>query len=628
MIFRDKVGTAIELITQKMRMKNGTKRRKLARDVKHKNGILKSSDLNRIYMGLDILERLTDNQIAFEQSKLLSGDADVSKIKRELIGYSSILEDLIRRLKYGARDEAEIRQRIESLLPKTKIVQAARDGIILKQETRREEINGEVIDKVYDTAMTPNEVISILFDYERELSIVQRRKIEDYMSLGLGMAGILGMLFDSRKSESKGRGKAVAIGTVAITGINLIEQMFPDNSRDEAWNIRKKTFRMRDDLLENESVSSEAVSAEIDAIAKLTEQEQKISNAGENRELIFKICKDILVAIIIGAYVNKTVKVNESGKLEGKALASTLIKIQSAKGISEKLVQFISSINGSKAKGLELKNLTCQVQSILRQMEEKVDPLIGAEKSFDSLKIIDLDGKFYPKRDYETGKILFSTRLVVPEFSMKRGDVVLLSGESGSGKSTFLRLLKRGDINNRNCIILDDTETVDNLGSEYISFRPSIDLGNETNVLFQITGKESISELDDTEKESVIRILHELKLDFPDLLEQLASKKFMEFSTGQQRRLALSKLFYRIDDGTSVIIVDEPVGNVENELIRSQLEMIKAYAERKNVMLLLTTHRLDLVQDLVTKRYHINQEGVLENIPVKTNEEKGKDNER
>lgn len=338
-----------------MRMKNGTKRRKLARDVKHKNGILKSSDLNRIYMGLDILERLTDNQIAFEQSKLLSGDADVSKIKRELIGYSSILEDLIRRLKYGARDEAEIRQRIESLLPKTKIVQAARDGIILKQETRREEINGEVIDKVYDTAMTPNEVISILFDYERELSIVQRRKIEDYMSLGLGMAGILGMLFDSRKSESKGRGKAVAIGTVAITGINLIEQMFPDNSRDEAWNIRKKTFRMRDDLLENESVSSEAVSAEIDAIAKLTEQEQKISNAGENRELIFKICKDILVAIIIGAYVNKTVKVNESGKLDGKALASTLIKIQSAKGISEKLVQFISSINGSKAKGLELK---------------------------------------------------------------------------------------------------------------------------------------------------------------------------------------------------------------------------------------------------------------------------------
>lgn len=92
----------------------------------------------------------------------------------------------------------------------------------------------------------------------------------------------------------------------------------------------------------------------------------------------------------------------------------------------------------------------------------------------------------------------------------------------------------------------------------------------------------------------------------------------MEFSTGQQRRLALSKLFYRIDDGTSVIIVDEPVGNVEDKLIREQLEMIRKYAKDKNVMLLLTTHRLDLAEDLAIKRYHIKN-GVLEQVPVKEN---------
>ncbi|MBO5413794.1 MAG: ATP-binding cassette domain-containing protein [Clostridia bacterium] len=205
---------------------------------------------------------------------------------------------------------------------------------------------------------------------------------------------------------------------------------------------------------------------------------------------------------------------------------------------------------------------------------------------------------------------------------MKRGDVVLLSGESGSGKSTFLRLLKRGDINNRNCITLDNGETVDNLGNEYISFRPSINLGDESNVLSQITGKHNISDLDENEKQNLVKILKELDLDFPNLLEQLASKKFMEFSTGQQRRLALSKLFYRIDDGTSVIIVDEPVGNVEDRLIREQLKMIRQYAQEKNVMLLLTTHRLDLAEDLATKRYHINKEGVLEQVPVNKEQEK------
>ena len=51
-------------------------------------------------------------------------------------------------------------------------------------------------------------------------------------------------------------------------------------------------------------------------------------------------------------------------------------------------------------------------------------------------------------------------------------------------------------------------------------------------------------------------------------IKELSTKKFMEFSTGQQRRLALAKVFYRIDDGTSVMIVDEPVGNVEDDLIR------------------------------------------------------------
>lgn len=256
-----------------------------------------------------------------------------------------------------------------------------------------------------------------------------------------------------------------------------------------------------------------------------------------------------------------------------------------------------------------------QVQ--INENGKKVYPLQGTKDSFNSMEITDFIGKFYPKKNYEIGKMEYSTIIKIPEFSMQRGDVILLSGESGAGKSTFLRLLKRGDINNRNAIKLDNGEKVDNLGNEYISFRPSINLGDETNVLYQITGKSNISDLAEEEQERLLTMLRELKFNSPNLLEEIATKKFMQFSTGQQRRLALSKLFYRIDDGTSVIIVDEPVGNVEDSLIREQLEMIKKYAESKNVMLILTTHRLDLAEDLATKRYNINKEGVFEQLPVK-----------
>lgn len=323
-----------------------------------------------------------------------------------------------------------------------------------------------------------------------------------------------------------------------------------------------------------------------------------------------------------GMYVNGQIQTKENGKIDGKMLAAALINLRNVQGVAHNFLNVIQNIMDRKDQRAGFEENCEKLRQIIKQMEEKVYPLEGAGHPFDSIKITDLTGHFYPRKDYETGEINYLTTIKIPEFSMKRGDVVLLSGESGTGKSTFLRLLKRGDINNRKAIELDNGEMVDSLGREYISFRPSINLGDETNVLYQITGKENISDLTEKERRSLVNLLQELKFKSPNLLEELASKKFMEFSTGQQRRLALSKMFYRIDDGTSVIIVDEPVGNVEDSLIREQLEMIKNYAESRNVMLLLTTHRLDLAADLATKRYNINSAGVLEQMPIKQEEEK------
>ena len=275
----------------------------------------------------------------------------------------------------------------------------------------------------------------------------------------------------------------------------------------------------------------------------------------------------------------------------------------------------------TKERENDFKDIYINVEKIITQMEEKVYSLHGPTHSFDSMSINNLVGKFHPRKDYETGEIKYLVTIKVPEFSMKRGDVVLLSGESGVGKSTFLRLLKRGDYNNRDTIQLNTGEKVDNFGNEYISFRPSTKLGNEKSVLYEITGKDSISSLTKNERKNLLEILTKLSFPQKDLLEHLATKKFAEFSTGQQRRLALSKLFYRIEDGGSVIIVDEPVENVEEKLIKEQLQMIVNYAKQRNVMLIITTHRLDLAKDLATKRYNINKEGVLEQIPIKDKEQ-------
>lgn len=618
--FNGKNGISAKLITSKIKKEasrdNKEKKRKIRKSFK--SGNLSAKDMKNIAFGLEMLGRIINESYNNQYSELLQGDKDVSKFRKDIIEFRDIMADFLRRIKVGAREEYFVRKRIELLPNYSQIAQAARDGVILKKDTRHEIINGEEKEITYDTTMTSKEVIDVLYHYEKTLERLQFERWNNYIGLGLGLAGTLGIMTngDKNKTKEKDKGTLITLGSTAVGGLKLLQGVIEKDKNQEIWRIEDEQYRLRKDLLEKEQISYQAEMDTIKDIKALSEQQRKLENRRDNKELLFEMSIDLAAALISGLYISKNISFKENGKIDGKSLATALVSLNSMKNVSGNFIRSIKGFQDTRNLEIEYEALLKKVQEIISQMEEKVYPLRGAESTFDSMKIKNFNGKFYPKRNYETGEIEFGTVINIPEFSMKRGDIVLLSGESGTGKSTFLRLLKRGDINNRNCIRLNNNQEVDNLGNEYISFRPSIELGDEKNTLFQITGKQNISDLDEKEKENLLRIMKELNLNFPNLLEQLASKKFMEFSTGQQRRLALSKLFYRIDDGTSVIIVDEPVGNVEDKLIREQLEMIRKYAIEKNVMLLLTTHRIDLAEDLATKRYHINKEGNLEQLQI------------
>ena len=595
-----------------------------------KTGKLSSSDWRNIEIGISALNRILSGVISKLEMEILSGKTDVSPLKKEVYGYRKIIEDLVKRIGIETENESEIAKRKEFLLKSPQIIDAARDGILLKTEERKENVDGKEEIVKYDTSMTPREVEETLDRYERELARLQFNRLNCYMGLGLNIAGVVGTIIKDVKSRDTNKGiigssTLLTAGTIVASGVQLIQGVMDSKKREEQWKLRNKSYQMTYDIMRHEAVSNTARTDEIKNTFEVIDKERKTGRKVDNQEFAVDIIRDLTIAILQGITLSKSITRKENGKIDGKSIALSLIDLQNSTGVARGLVNATEGVVRTKQDEKDFKRLLESYSDIIRQMEEKVYPLQGANHSFDSVSIKDFKGKFYPKKDYETGEINFSRELIIPEFSIKRGDTVLLSGESGAGKSTFLRLLKRGDINNRYPIELDGEEKVDNLGNEYISFSPSLNLGDESNVLYQITGKQSISELTKEETSKVLDIFKELKFDTTNLLEQLASKKFMEFSTGQQRRLALSKMFYRIDDATSVIIVDEPVGNVEDSLIREQLEMIKEYAQNKNVMLILTTHRLDLAEDLATKRYHINKNGIMEEIPIKEKQEKPSD---
>ena len=491
---------------------------------------------------------------------LLIGGEDVSVHKKILFEYQGFMSAILRSSIYKLKEEFIAKQDIDFLPEAYNMMQAARDNVLIQQVTREEKIDGKDIKVKYDKPISQSEVAETINNYYRLSNKTELTKITNYLMLGLSLAGAIGELTTRKKTnEQDDFGKLITIGTISVSGVKLITDAALEVAHERLRNVESEKRIIKGDFLHKEQVSNGAINSAISKIEEKTFQSLYENSRFENISLTIDLTKDLIVAILYGMYINKNIQLTPEGKIDGKSLAQAIISLHSATEYARGITRSIDRINDMKKDIRELAETKQKYNFIENQMAKKVYPLVGTDTPFDTLEIKDFEGNFYPKKNYQTGEIEYGSKLIIPEFNIKRGETVLLSGDSGAGKSTFLRLLKRGDINNRNCIVLDGEKRVDNLGSEFISFRPSMDLGDGENVLFQITGKQSISDLTPDEMLRIDRILSELNLNIPNQFDTLASKTFAEFSTGQQKRLALSKLFYRINDGTSIIIVDEPV---------------------------------------------------------------------
>ena len=536
MEFKGNSGKIIEIITQKVKkglVPNNLQIKKEKRTLKNrvKEGKLSVMDWNYICEGLQGISKVLGDKIDAKIGQEKINQVDVSKIQKYAIGYKELIEDFMYKIQDRAWLQKRLHEEIDSLYDLVQITQSARDGIIMKKEERIDIFNGQKKKVVYDVPMTPEEVRTILSDYESQSNKIYANNLTNYVGIGLGVCGLIG-LFLKKDEDNKKRdfiyvgvsGVGVVISEV-INRLVLKEKLKSKQKKDKDNELGEKQWKIKADLYRNEPISNSETKLIIEEYTRISTEKMENLNQLGNINLTSKIVADIIQALIVGAYISKNVKITENGKMDGKSFATALIKMQvnnvaisEAKGIYTKI-----DLDHQKYKDFD--KLCEQAQNIISQMEEKVYPLKGAEEPFDSFSIKNLDAKFYPKKNYETGKIVYSTYIKIPEFSAKRGDVILLSGASGAGKSTFLRMLKRGDINNREVIELDSGKKVDSLGKEFISFRPSMDLGNESSVLHQITGKRNIYELTKSEKMKLHKILNELHFDFPDLLEQMSNKE-------------------------------------------------------------------------------------------------------
>ncbi len=185
----------------------------------------------------------------------------------------------------------------------------------------------------------------------------------------------------------------------------------------------------------------------------------------------------------------------------------------------------------------------------------------------------------------------------------EKGEIVGIVGESGCGKSTFLKLLLRFWQKSGGSICYNDID-VDNVNSE--SLLGNVTMVSQNTYLFDETIEENlrIAKLDATqeeiEKACKMASVHDFIMSLPEGYQTKTGALGDNLSAGEKQRIGLARAFLR---GSELILLDEPTSNVDsiNEGI-----ILKALKEQKNKKsIILVSHR-ESTMAIADRIYKVN----------------------
>jgi len=201
--------------------------------------------------------------------------------------------------------------------------------------------------------------------------------------------------------------------------------------------------------------------------------------------------------------------------------------------------------------------------------------------------VIDFERVFkaYPKG-------VFALRDVT--FHVMRGQFVFLTGHSGAGKSTVLRMIYAGDLPTEGEVRVSGRTTASlrprdipklrrRLGIVFQDFRLLADRTAEENVAFalEVTGARR-----DLIGPKVARVLAQVGL------AAKARALPHELSGGEQQRVAIARAL--VND-PFVLLADEPTGNLDERATRGVVQLLREI-NANGTAVLMATHDLDIVR--------------------------------
>ena len=218
------------------------------------------------------------------------------------------------------------------------------------------------------------------------------------------------------------------------------------------------------------------------------------------------------------------------------------------------------------------------------------------------------------KKHYIKKKIFTSETSIVKavddvSFSVKQGEVFVLAGESGSGKSTIAKLILKSIKSDSGKIIFEQQEIDDekrNLEKirmncqmihqdPYDSINPRMRIKEIISEPLEIHNKMNKDEINNR----VIEVLQEVKLE---PAEEISKKYPHMLSGGQRQRVVLARA---LAIKPKIILADEPVSMLDVSIRAEILELMRELQNKFNISFIYITH------DLATAKYFGQSIGIL-----------------
>ena len=170
-------------------------------------------------------------------------------------------------------------------------------------------------------------------------------------------------------------------------------------------------------------------------------------------------------------------------------------------------------------------------------------------------------------------------------FTIEKGELAIILGNSGAGKSTILNILGGMDKNTRGNVIIDGKDISTYSKKELTDYRRS-DVGfvfQFYNLVQNLTSKENVELASEIVEDS---------LDSEEVLKSVGLEKRMnnfpaELSGGEQQRVAIARA---IAKNPKILLCDEPTGALDYETGKQVFKILQNMSREKASTVVIVTH--------------------------------------